>query len=226
MVKLLLIFIIFGAQLVWSANLELPAVAVHDSPDLRLWGWSPDGKVAYSTDYTDNAPRVHMTFAVFDAVTDDVIFQFVVRSDELGDSVAVPDATIALYNKAMPVILFALKHFDIRENKSALMQFPLKRNGVSYEAIVADVKYPADEDALEEYTVLINATGENAKKTQKIVSREDYSNFEYSFVYSAEVRGYFLSPFEHRILLVVVEQIPNHDIKYRLYGSHLGVGFK
>ncbi|GBU27672.1 hypothetical protein R84B8_01209 [Treponema sp. R8-4-B8] len=196
-------------------------------PDIRIWGWSKTGKVAYSREAVGGyTGYMAIKFIVFDFVNDKVLINIEADADEVvGDNGGWESITSEyLFNYIKDKITNAMKAHSIVEQYAEFMPFPIKRNGMEYSVAISDIVSGEDmwgKIPIKKYTVSITANGK--KKT--IFTGEN------TRVSKVHVCGYFLSPFENRALIVLAEQTPpgfegDVDIYYVFSGCHLETGFK
>ncbi|MDR2870023.1 MAG: hypothetical protein LBV04_06215 [Deferribacteraceae bacterium] len=225
--KLLLAIFLLSSQLIWAAGLTLPARIDDLGVDtrLRMWGWSPDGKVAYSEDYHDDADQFKITFVIFDTVKDEAVITITNHADMWPQSYDADDADKIiqnLYNEREAMITQALKTYDIRKATFTLQPFPLIKDGKSYEPIL-DISYLGEEEgaAVDYYSLYMQMTEDGTTKG-KDLGGAGFASHSY---YAVDVVGYFLSPFENRILVVTAAGATHYQIALNYHGCHLGVGF-
>lgn len=194
----------------------------NDSPCIRLWGWSNNGKVSYSIETGQDARGgVIIEFVVLDLVSDKTIFNLTMDSFD-HDDVEVK----ALYNLYRVRISDALKAHNITRAKTEFSKFPIKKNNTGYNCQIVNAEYKKDEyeffeKVVSKYEVLV--TADNKKK---IISNSKPISSTTGYVY---VCGYFLSPFENIALVVVAERrrgFEGTELVYRFHGCNLETGFK
>lgn len=193
-------------------------------PNARIWGWSNNGKVAYSIERIEEGSGSQIiNFVIFDVVSDKAVFELEMDSSDQG----VRDEK--LYNLFKDNILKALQAHNIIRQKSDFLRFPLAKNDINYNSQIIDIKYIKDTSGLydddtlvvSKYKISVTADGK-----RKIINEFVPVH---GITFSASVCGYVLSPYENRILVVVEEThrgFEGSDIKYRFSGCHLGTGFK
>ena len=188
----------------------------------RIWGWSEDGKIAYSVEGALNSETTfEIEFVVLDLVTDNVLFNFTVYDNEWW---APGEAEVEIMlNRRRPSILDAMKTHGIIEQRTDFMPFPFHRNGTVYDAQIVDIEYGITEfwdfEVPVKYSVLVTANGKG-----KTIG----SFIPYPWLGSVHVCGYFISPFEDRALAVVAEvlgQYQHGGVLFKFSGFHLEKGF-
>ena len=197
--------------------------SIYGFPNTRIWGWSNNGKVAYSTEREiEGRGGQIIDFVVFDLISDTIVFKLKMDSYEQND---VTDES--LYNLFKDTILSTMKMYDIIENRTEFLQFPIRKNNLIYSCQIIDVKHKDglggffDNIVVSKYLVQVTASNR-----RKIIGNFNPVNFLTRWVY---VCGYFLSPFENRALVVVEEEywgFEGTEFTYSFSGCHLGVVFK
>jgi hypothetical protein len=199
------------------------SISQHDLyglPSTRIWGWSNDGKVAYSVAIgIEGRGGQIIYFVILDSVSDSEVFKLIMDSFDYND---VEDE--ALYNLSRVHILNALRMHNIVRQETNFLPFPFKRNNRVYDCRITNVEYKDGEGffdggAVSRYNVLVTAG--NKSKIINSFTPVGLTGFVY-------VCGYFLSPFENRALVVVAEEQWGHEgteLDYRLSGCHLEAGF-
>ena len=193
---------------------------LYDFPNARVWGWSNNGKVAYSIERdVDGRGGQVIDFVILDLITDDTVFELKMDSFDNND---IEDE--ALYNVFRTNILGALRTYGIVQESPRFLPFPLSRNNMTYNSQIINVeknKFDFGFDTVvSKYSVLVTADGK-----RKIIGNFTPVHTGTGYVY---VCGYILSPHENRALVVVAEEHWGHEgteLSYRFSGCHLGVGF-
>jgi hypothetical protein len=192
--------------------------------DVRIWGWSNNGKVAYSTLYEWSEIIPSINFVILDLVSDRVLFKLRMSTYDENFELRLRDEDI--FNMNRTVILNALQTHNIIlhnriEQKTEFLQFPIRRNNLIYECQVINTEYGKNnngENGVLGYSVMVTVNNK-----RKIIG-----NFIPPFVDEINIKGYFLSPFENRIAVVVAEWgwYQYGAREYRFTGCHLDVGFE
>ena len=193
---------------------------LYEIPNVRVWGWSKNGKVAYSIERkVEGRGGQEIDFIILDLITDNPVFELKMDSFDNND---VEDE--ALYNMYRAAISNALKTNNIINQKTVFLPFPFTRNKTRYDSQIINTEYIKSDFAfsfvVSEYTVLVTA---NDKR--KITGNFAPVNSLTGYVY---ICGYIVSPYENRALVVVAEEHWGHEgteLTFRLSGCNLGVGF-
>jgi len=212
---------------------------------VRMWGWSKDGKIAYSTESGDiddaGNYRMNITFKVMDMVNDKNIFNFSIDTsfdEETRDKMAKlhPDGydfSNDIYKSNRDRILNAFKEFNIITQETKFLPFPLKKDGITYDCRLTDMKYQKQKQAFDnvvqvvsKYSVLVTANGKS-----KIVSNFTASGDGWlPEAGNIHICGYVLSPFENRALIIVMRRynlgFMDWNTSLDFIGCHLDRGFK
>ena len=190
-------------------------------PGARIWGWSNNGKIAYSIERAiDGRGGQIIDFVVLDLITDKTVFELKMDSFDHNEV-----ANETLYTIYKTEILNAQRVYGIVPEGTQFLPFPFTRNNKEFKAHIIDVEYKDDEHGFFEKIVSGYKVSVSAKEKSKIVSTFVPLRSVTNNVY---VCGYVLSPFENRIMAVIAEEAWVHEgteMFYRFAGCHLGVGF-
>ena len=193
----------------------------HGFPNTRIWGWSKNGKIAYSIESAiDGRGGQIIEFVVLDLITDKTVFVLEMDSFDHNDI-----ENEALYNVFKTEILSAQKEYDIVQEGTQFLPFPFTRNNTEYNARFIDIEYKDDDLGFFEKVVTGYKVSVTANTKSKIVNTFVPLRIITSTVYLC---GYILSPFENRMMVVIAEESWVHEgteMFYRFAGCHLGVGF-
>jgi hypothetical protein len=194
-------------------------------PTFRAAGWSADGKFAYITHReSEGRGGTVYRYVILDAVRDKVVWEL--EHDTFNSETG--KITNYDFNREpglshLREFQKQLKHFNIQSGKGTNFQsFPLKHNGNTYTATAFSVPEENGQfwDKIKSFRVLIEAQNKGRKQ---ITSDNDVKAHSYW------IAGYFKSPFEPRILVVIGEEkfvFEGTEAFFRFSGSHLQAGFK
>jgi len=197
------------------------ASSFHPVRYARIWGWSTNGRVAYSIEGGINSEAGYqIDFVIFDLVANNTLFNLTVFSGPANDWL---EGEVLFYAYKTP-ILNALRTYEIIEQRTDFFPFPLIKNNIAYYANIVDVEYGEDEqwllgDTILRYTLLI--TADAGKQTIDTFT-------PFLWLFDVDVCGYFLSPFENIILVIIAEDLGQYlhgGILYRFVGFHLEENF-
>ena len=214
----LLVFCAAGLLNAQSFNIPTPtnlfqysesSGAIYEFPTVRIWGWSANGKIAYSVER--EAPGIGgqiIEFNVFDAVSDEVVSNFALDS----------------YEEDRVSITNALRANDIVEGNIDFQPFPIRKNDLEYICTLTNITQSADSfgffsDNVSKYSVVVTAN-----EKSKVVNTFNAG----SITRKVYICGYILSPFENRALIVLAEErfvFEGTELFYIFAGCHLGTGF-
>jgi hypothetical protein len=206
---------------------KTPQSALYGFPDARIWGWSKDGKVAYSIErMIDGRGGQKIDFIIFDLIPDSIVFELLMDSFD-HDEIDEYDYTgAALYNIFSDEISNALKAHNIIGQRTEFSPLPIRQNNTEYNIGIIDTEHKKDDSGLgfdevvSKYTVLATA---GAKR--KVIAN---LNPVKALTFRVYICCYFLSPFENRTLVIAAEEafvFEGTELFYRFIGCHLGVGF-
>lgn len=202
-----------------------PYGAIYGFPVFRLWGWSEKGAAAYSIQRSvEGRGGVEIFYCVQDMVTDKILWSEVDDTflwEEEVDETDTEKVALLSYERKQEEIERALEQYAIRPEKTACASFPLERDGKRYSPVlsVEQEKEPTFLDAVRSYTLSMKKEG---GKTKKLTRVEDVQCLE------VHVCGYFASPFDNKIAVVVAEEqfvFEGREIFYSLTGCDLEKGF-
>ena len=205
---------------------EFTSLNMSEHPIARIWGWSNNGKVAYSIEWdVDGRGGRMIDFVILDLITDNKVFEQTIDSfghDDYDGDYTFEDLFF-MYNHVLSDALRA--NNIVLEQRNDFLPFPLRRNNITFNGHIIDVGHTRDEygmfeRVLSRYSILV--TADNRRKiigNMIPVSRLTLDIY---------ISGYFLSPFENRIMVVTTERAWGFEgsrFNYRFNGCHLGVGF-
>ena len=176
--------------------------------DLRFWGWSKDGKVAFSDIDRDRGGNAeYVSVCIFNLVDNTEIYTSGVGVDYDADG-----------NELPPTVFYDEFREVCRQNgiefvQAEYRQLPINHNGRTYNVIYEKT----DKDGIElvEYRIFAETQG---KRKTVLVRTEPYIHDVFSL-------GYFLSPFENRALLVMGRHIVGGYVFTSFAGFDLDGGF-
>jgi len=177
------------------------------STGVNVWGWSSTGNAAFSYSGIDDgfSGKPYFEFFIINLVNDRVVFEF--------------SADKKLNPTLRKKVDEALKKYEIVERKADFLPFPLKGDGVEYKCLIKNVKQECSDDFCEisGYDVVIDKNG----KEKKIRTMSDRMANE------VFICGYFMSPFEQRILVVTAENrhFEGNNFGFFFSGCSLEKGF-
>jgi len=190
-------------------------------PEARIWGWSKNGKAAYSIESAiDGRGGRIINFTILNLITDEAVYELEIDSFNFDDI-----DNEALYNIFKMEILEALNEHGITYEKTPFISFPFKRNNIEYNARIVDIEYKNDEYGFFDKVVSGYKVSVSANSGRKIIDNSVPGSSVTGFVY---VCGCFISPFENRALVVTAEEawvFEGTELFYKFIGCHLGVGF-
>jgi thiol-disulfide isomerase/thioredoxin len=191
------------------------------SSHFRLWGWSKNGKVAYSIDKSIEGRGGTITSAIiFNFIDDDIIWEQSIDSVEWENSTDL-DKNIA-YDKFCQ----EYQNICIRNNIEFVQieynNFPIRHNNQILNLIIEDIAKKKNlqrwGDEISSYKVIVETQGK-----KKVIQSKNHVRAFYVFPC-----GYFISPYENRALIVIGEMVPvseGGDIDFYFIGCHLSYGF-
>jgi len=192
------------------------ASSYHPVRYARIWGWSADGKAAYSIEGGLNSEASYqIDFKILDLDTNNELFNLTIFSDIYPDSDN--DWAEAYFKIHREDIVNALITHRINKQQTDFLPFPITKNNNRYYAQIIDIEYGEDEKWLLGDTILKYTLSITDNDKRKIIGT--YKPFLWLF--DADVCGYFLSPLENKILIVIAEDLGQYQhggILFRFIG--------
>jgi hypothetical protein len=194
-------------------------------PSFRFWGWSKDGKIAYSIESeVEGRGGSRFEYVVLDLVSDEVLWSYPDDSETWDAYDEAVDGSFAQYSykHAAGILGEALEAYEIIVAPAAFSAFPIKSAGRTYEVSmkVEKERRASPEDAIASYSVAI------ARDDGKAKTVTASSEVKALAVYAC---GYLPSPFESRVAIAIAEErfvFEGTELFYSFAGCNLKVGFK
>jgi uncharacterized protein (TIGR02145 family) len=182
---------------------------------ISVFGWSGTGNVAYMIDGGCGEFRGGFCHHVVvrSMVTDRVVFTLKIDSEDYEEEKTFEQ----IYALKKKEIAEALEKHEIVERKADFLKFPLKTGNVEYKCHLNRIK--KDEDGkITGYNIVIVKNGKEAKKIESVSK---------CYADTVFVCGYFLSPFEPRMLAVTATntQFEGNNFGISFNGCDLSKGF-
>lgn len=209
---------------------DLPEIGFY--PEIKILGWSKFGKVAwFQSEDTGGKGGVSVTFFISNLVNDTIVYKKTFDGDNYKEySVENQESTI---NTTEPFINYIFKNEyneiaeilfknEIRQIYTPYNKLPIIYNNEFYKCnIIIKEKNQKNEfwDKIASYKIIIMN-----KNHKKIITYSD--NVSALNIY---ICGYFLSPFESRVLIVYAIQEQGFEesvLEYKFSGCSLDKGFK
>lgn len=195
-------------------------------------GWSKDGKLAYYLEPGDEACGCYFAKLVIkDLKSDAVLWQFDYDSSELQDTMKrrTPESLPSLWRFKRELFASKLReHRIIPQRRFALLLFPASHMGDRLDADLKTTETRANQD----YGIIKGAVLQLAsqRKGRKTVFEQTYGTDE-ALPLDMKVLGYFKSPFEPRIAVVLIYvwrgyEGPPHVTHFQIVGASLDSGFR
>ena len=205
---------------------EFTDLNMSEHPFARLWGWSNNGRVAYSIEwFVDGRGGRIIDFVILDLITDNTIYELRMDSydhDDYDGDYSYEDLFL-MYNHLLADALQA--NNIVLGQTNDFLSFPFRRNNITYDSQIVDLGFTRDEYGMFERVVSRYSVLVTADNRRKIISNTIPVS---RLTPDVHISGYFLSPFENRIMVVTTEMAWGFEgirFNYRFNGCHLGVGF-
>lgn len=199
---------------------------------IKIWGWSKDGKVAYS-DHLSHEGSVFRAY-ILDFIDDRVVWQDGLDFYSLHLNEAYEQSDNWFNNK------FYLDFIDnfkavCAQNRIEFVQtefkgLPIRHNNQSVDIILEKNASTLDWQEREELFIVAGYYDNYKIIAENSGRRKTVHEKKFTTVYADDVFvcGYFLSPFEDRALIVIGEfahSFEGSDVTYHFAGCHLTLGF-
>lgn len=197
-----------------ATRIEIGDPNMWDNPDVRIWGWSRDGKVAVSTEVFFPMPGISVRYVILNLVNDRTLFEIKEDVCESDDGCRHETAE-ELYRARRNEIMSAMSEHGIIEHHTPFAQFPFVAGDHTYTArVTTGAAVMVNDEEETRYSVIVSRNGRD-----KIIKRGS------DWLTNHEVQGYYKSPFEERILVVIGSQRASHGVLWFFNGCHLTTGF-
>ncbi|GHV11992.1 hypothetical protein FACS189491_04190 [Spirochaetia bacterium] len=196
-------------------------------PRIRIWGWSSDGKVAYSIQERDNWQREtwFVRWYIFDFVDDKVLWQETTTRDgrsAVNIHMQAERELFEEYSYNSNKINEVFSRYNIKNISVPYKFLPMIFNNKTYVCTVTQIDENDDYLGINEYTVTVEFNSKKKTVMHKILKESNLMDDVY-------LCGYFISPFENRALLIIAEKdytFEEYELRYVFTGCHLENGFK
>lgn len=188
--------------------------------DIRIWGWSKDGKIAYHEN-RDGFERGNIeVVTIYDIINDKILSQEFLFDYDIYN--------IETYQIVINNFIDKCRENQIEFIQTEFLELPVMHNNQTVDIILekkesslSDFELDSDNQFgnIEGFKVI--AKNQGRQKTICEISLQRYA-------YDVFLCGYFLSPFENRALVVVGEYIHIFEgagVKFSFIGCHLTIGF-
>ncbi|MCL2044499.1 MAG: leucine-rich repeat domain-containing protein [Treponema sp.] len=187
---------------------------------LRFFGWSRSGNAAFLIEDNGSSgmgPYEISRYVIMNAVTDAVVFSMEIETQIDPSTEGIDNIVIITINgntihgqvDLMSQFRAAMDTHEIIVSNAAFLPFPFAKDGYQYTSFVQTVRGNAH--------IIVSRNGRN-----KTISTTDFDEN-----YDVFILGYFLSPFENRILAAYSSRFHHAHALMQLHlaGCHLGIGF-
>jgi hypothetical protein len=202
-----------------------PYGQIYGFPIFRVWGWSADGKLAWSVERAiEGRGGWEVTYNVQDLVSDEVLWTWTDDSEAWGDGgmdLAAGEVMPTSYGRNRAMITAKLAAYGIKQVEVAYGGFPATIGGHGF-ACRAETNPGAEAggaDAVMDYRILIRRDNKGEKALTSVRKARALA------VYAC---GFLKSPFENRIAVIIAEErfvFEGSELFYSVAGCSLSVGF-
>jgi len=204
--------------------------------NFRLWGWSRDGKVAYSfADNWDGPGWISTEVYILNINDNKVLWKNSVVDNGEGREMIHSEGKG--YDEEGPIIDYEAFFSEFRNicanNRIEFVQteykkLPIIHNNRTFNIIkeINKRKNPEyDYETIENYKIIIEAQGR-----RKVINEDSFSGSgsNRNIIFNIFSLGYFISPFENRALIIIGRHIYHYEgtnNDFILIGFHLETGF-
>ena len=202
--------------------LEVDSVAVQfNSRFARIWGWSTDGKIAFSIEGAINSEASYqIEFVVLDLIENKVLFSLIEYSRSATDWLEGEE----LFKLYAGSINDALQTHNIIGQRAYFSPLPTIGDNMPGDVEIIDIERGEDEYWQLGETILRYSVLATTNKGSQILG----TFTPFLWLFEVHVCGYFLSPFENRVLVIIAEDLGQYShggIMYRYIGFHLEEDF-
>jgi hypothetical protein len=181
-----------------------------------MWGWSKNGKAAYTVEKEQEGRGGYITEAIiFDSVDNVVLWEREIDSiDITGDK----ETEAADYDRFYQDFKKICVENGIKFVQVEFKELPIRHNNRTFNAAIEIIEEEENElrllDKIDRYTVSIETQG----KWKTLKEKNDV------WAFHVLLCGYFISPYEDRALIVTGERVPafeDVDIDFYFIGCDL-----
>jgi hypothetical protein len=198
--------------------------------EIKIWGWSKDGKVAYSNYISLEASD--LVVIIFDIVNDTILWKntLYLLADPYPYEEAYNSLDCTYYSAFINNFRKICVQNGIEFIQAEFKDLPIKHDNQTVNIILEKNETPLSSLEREDLLIIggnydgykVIATHQGKKKIIKEKSLTVYADDVF-------LCGYFLSPFENRALIVIGEfahSWEGSDVTYHFAGCHLSAGFR
>jgi hypothetical protein len=221
--------------------------------DVRIWGWSRTGKIAFSKENIRPADvlsgtemisaRIEMLeYYILDLIKDEIVFECRWNSDNGMSYSSIPQQIFfdmsekgieRMFNLQKETILSANMNHDIIYNQGTLLRFPFTHNNLAYNCRANTVYSEINMDlsgfspyivqTLTSYDIVLSRSDGRSK----IIYSGSLGTGDMHHWQGMHICGYLRSPYENRIVVIVALERAGlgESLEYEFNGCHLDVGF-
>jgi hypothetical protein len=179
----------------------------------RFWGWSKDGKVAYTYDIADGG--VTTTYAtIFNFVKDKATWSKNGLLDYDDNGNVLPPSEVFLQEFRNACIKNEIEFVQAKYRK-----LPIVHNNKTYKVVLELAKVEREDgpEVVDNYRILAYTDGK-----RKVVHKAKDEEYD---TYNIFLLGYFISPFENKVLFVMGSHIIGGHVFTFFVGCDLDGGF-
>ncbi|MCL2765147.1 MAG: hypothetical protein FWD40_07725 [Treponema sp.] len=204
--------------------------------NFRLWGWSRDGKAAYSyADIWDGPGWISTEVYILDLIDNSILWKNSVVDNGEGRRMIYSEGSG--YDEEGPAIDYeaffqGFRNICINNGiefiQTEFRKLPVIHNNIVYN-VIEEINKKEDShygyEEIESYRIIVETQGK-----RKVINEDGFSETEFiqNTIFNVFSLGYFISPFENRALIVIGRHIPHYEATnndFLLVSCHLDTDF-
>jgi hypothetical protein len=193
---------------------------LHSLSSIRMWGWSKNGKVAYTVEKEQDGRGGYITAAtIFNFVDNVVLWEQEIDSIDITGN---KETEAVDYDRFYDNFKKICNENGIEFVQVEFKKLPIRHNNQTFNAAIEIIEEEETElrllDKIDSYTVSVETQG----KWKTIQEKNDV------WAFHVLLCGYFISPYEDRALIVTGERVlafEDVDIDFYFIGCDLSYGF-
>jgi hypothetical protein len=193
--------------------------------DVRIWGWSKDGKVAYS-DYRRHEGELLAVF-IIDIINDTTVWGKTLDIDSIAYNERLDVWNGKTYKEFISNFRTVCGQNRIEFVQAQFIQAPVRHNNQTVNIVLEKNTTPPDLSVIREfgggsianYRIIAESQGK-----RKIIHEKSFT----MYADDVNVYGYFIDPFDNRALIVIGEYAhgwEESEVTFSFVGCHLAAGF-
>ena len=198
---------------------------IYGFPQFTLWGWSDDGKIAFSiTRNIDGRGGTIVSYFIQDLITDETLWKYEDDSfDWEGEYSGPIESVIKMsFERQIQNLESTFSKFRIIQIDTEYKKMPIILNDHTIQSDIEKKLIGKNEIGLSEIEYQIAAKREDGKS--KIIKEKAKKTLENIYIC-----GWFMSPYGNRSAIIIAEEefvFEGTELFYSVIGCNLNIGFK